>query len=394
MYNVLLIRFGEISLKGNNRSYFVNHLIRNIKWALKETAKIKINRTYGRIYLSTDNNSMERVIDRLKMIPGIVSMSPTAVIPVDYEDLKNTSLEVIRDAIQHYPTTFKVETKRPNKNFPMISPEISREIGAHILSSIDNSDGSVLTVDVHQPDHTLHIEVRKDNIYVYTRVIPGPGGFPVGSSGKGLLLLSGGIDSPVAGYLGMKRGVKLEALYFHSFPYTGDRAKEKVIDLARILSNYGGSIRLHVGHFTDIQMDIQKKCPRKYNITIMRRMMFRMAERIAHENNIPILITGESIGQVASQTLESMHVINAVTNLPIARPLVTMDKTEIMEIARKIGTYETSILPYEDCCTVFVPKHPVTRPKLNETEEAEKDMDIEGLIEAALEKTETILIDN
>ncbi|MDI3548634.1 MAG: tRNA uracil 4-sulfurtransferase [Halanaerobiales bacterium] len=392
MYKVILIRFGEIGLKGKNRSTFVNQLISNIKWALKGLANYKLERTYGRIYLYPKDN-LEAILDRLKMIPGIVSLSPTAIAPLDYRKLEKTALEVFQDAVEEYPATFKVETRRANKNFPMKSLEISREIGAHILRNINQGKENRLTVDVHNPDFILNIEVRKDNIYVYTRVIPGPGGLPVGSSGKGLLLLSGGIDSPVAGWLGMKRGMKIEAIYFHSFPYTSDRAKEKVIDLAKVLSRYGGKIKLYISYFTEIQKEIMKHCPRKYNITIMRRMMFRLATEIARQNNDLVLVTGESVGQVASQTLESMQVINAVTNLPVLRPLITMDKTEIMDIAREIGTYETSILPYEDCCTVFVPKHPVTKPRLETAIEAEKDLAIEELMEESIEKTEIMLIE-
>lgn len=392
MYKVILIRFGEIGLKGKNRSTFVNQLISNIKWALKGLANYKLERTYGRIYLYPKDN-LEAILDRLRMIPGIVSLSPTAIAPLDYRKLEKTALEVFRDAVEEYPATFKVETRRANKNFPMKSLEISREIGAHILRNINQGKENRLTVDVHNPDFILNIEVRKDNIYVYTRVVPGPGGLPVGSSGKGLLLLSGGIDSPVAGWLGMKRGMKIEAIYFHSFPYTSDRAKEKVIDLAKVLSRYGGKIKLYISYFTEIQKEIMKHCPRKYNITIMRRMMFRLATEIARRNNDLVLVTGESVGQVASQTLESMQVINAVTNLPVLRPLITMDKTEIMDIAREIGTYETSILPYEDCCTVFVPKHPVTKPRLETAIEAEKDLAIEELMEESIGKTEIMLIE-
>lgn len=392
MYKVILVRFGEIGLKGKNRSTFVNQLISNIKWALKGLANYKLERTYGRIYLYPKDN-LEAILDRLRMIPGIVSLSPTAIAPLDYRKLEKTALEVFQDAVEEYPATFKVETRRANKNFPMKSLEISREIGAHILRNINQGKENRLTVDVHNPDFILNIEVRKDNIYVYTRVIPGPGGLPVGSSGKGLLLLSGGIDSPVAGWLGMKRGMKIDAIYFHSFPYTSDRAKEKVIDLAKVLSRYGGKIKLYISYFTEIQKEIMKHCPRKYNITIMRRMMFRLATEIARRNNDLVLVTGESVGQVASQTLESMQVINAVTNLPVLRPLITMDKTEIMDIAREIGTYETSILPYEDCCTVFVPKHPVTKPRLETAIEAEKDLAIEELIKESIEKTEIMLIE-
>ncbi|MFW6389551.1 MAG: tRNA uracil 4-sulfurtransferase ThiI [Halanaerobiales bacterium] len=390
MYNKILIRFGEISLKGNNRSFFVNKLISNIKKTLAGITEFHIKNTYGRIYVEADNN-IEQIIEKLKFVPGIVSLSPTAVAPLNFEDLKKTSLKVFQDAVNKYPTTFKVETRRPNKDFPLQSPEISRKIGSHIFTSIntDNKENK-LSVDVHDPEYTLNIEVRKNNIYVYTKIISGPGGLPIGTSGKGLLLLSGGIDSPVAGWMSMKRGMDVEALYFHSFPYTSDRAKEKVLDLGKTLSHYSGNVKLYISHFTDIQQKIKENCPAKYNITIMRRMMFRLAEKIARKYNNLALITGESIGQVASQTLESMNVINAVTNMPIIRPLIALDKTEIIATARKIGTYETSIQPYEDCCTIFVPEHPVTKPGMKDTLEAEKNLKVDSLLAEAMKKIEII----
>ncbi len=394
MYQVLLIRFGEIGLKGNNRSFFVNRLMTNIKKALRNIGNFQIEKTYGRIYIFPEDNT-ENIIEKLKMVPGIVSISPARISSLDFQEIQETALEVFKDAVSQYPTSFKVETHRANKKYPLKSPEINRELGGYILQNINiNDDEDRLSVDVHNPEHLVKIEIRKDNVYIFTRVIPGPGGLPVGSSGKGLLLLSGGIDSPVAGWLGLKRGMAIEALYFHSPPYTGDRAKEKVIDLAKILSTYGHRLKLYICHFTDIQLAIQQNCPREYTVTIMRRMMFRLASEIARKNNDLVLVTGESIGQVASQTLESMHVINAVTNLPVLRPLITMDKTEIMEIARQIGTYETSILPYEDCCTIFVPRHPVTRPVIKEAQIAEEKIDMENLIRESLEKTEIINIIN
>lgn len=391
MYKALLVRFGEISLKGKNRSFFVNKLVENIENALRETGNFQIEKSYGRIYLYIEDNP-EVYIEKLKLIPGIVSISPVAITELDLEKIKELALEIFAYSVKEYPTSFKVETSRPNKDFPLTSPEISREVGAHLLMNINAGKPGRLTVDVHEPDHLLSLEIRKDKALVYTESIPGIGGLPVGTSGKGLLLLSGGIDSPVAGWLSLKRGMTLDAIYFHSFPYTSDRAKEKVLDLARILSKYGGKINLFINHFTDIQMEIRKKCPPKYTITIMRRMMFRIATELARKNKNLVLVTGESIGQVASQTLESMHVINEVTNLPILRPLISMDKTEIIQIARMIGTYETSILPYEDCCTIFVPKHPVTRPTLKDTLEAEKDLEIEKLIAESMEKSETVII--
>src|SRR5690554_4907127 len=394
MNKILMVRFGEIGIKGGNRSFFVNQLIANIKTAVKKCGNYQIKNTYGRIYLYPDGN-IEDIIKKLKMIPGIVSISPATISSLDFDELQKTALQVFKEGVSSYPCTFKVETRRANKEYFLESPEISSKLGAYILKNINkgiSGEKNELTVDVHNPEHLLQVEVRKDKIYVFNKVIPGPGGLPVGSASKGLLLLSGGIDSPVAGWLSMKRGIVLEGLYFHSHPYTGDRTKEKVVELAKILSAYGRQLKLHICHFTDIQLAIQQHCPRKYNITIMRRMMFRLAERIARKNGDQALITGESVGQVASQTLESMHVINEVTNLPVLRPLISMDKTEIMRIAREIGTYETSILPYEDCCTIFVPEHPVTKPKLEETLEAEKVLETEELIKDALDKSETMTI--
>ncbi|MFW6266286.1 MAG: tRNA uracil 4-sulfurtransferase ThiI [Halanaerobiales bacterium] len=390
MYDVILIRFGEIALKGKNRPYFLNKLKNNIKDICGKLGNHKVRKTHGRLFIYPKGDT-EKLIKRLKMIPGIVSLSPGISLPLSFEKLKEKSLSFFQQEVKDYPTTFKVETKRANKDFPKNSMEINKEIGAHLLQNI-SGENNILSVDVHQPEHKLQIEVRKNHIYLFTRVIRGPGGLPVQSSGKGLLLLSGGIDSPVAGWQAMKRGVKLEALYFHSFPFTGDRAKEKVIDLARILSKYGGEIKLHIGYFTDIQKAIKEKVPTRFNVTIMRRMMYRMAEKIARKRNLQVLITGESIGQVASQTLENLTVINRVVDMPVIRPLVGYDKQEIIKEARKIKTYDISIQPYEDCCTVFVPDHPVTRPDTKETRNAEKNLEIKSLISSALTKSETVNI--
>ncbi len=391
MYNEILIRYGEIALKGKNRSYFVNKLIDNIRAATRKLGKFKINKTYGRIYISPEGNAGE-LIKRLKMIPGIVSVSPAITASLAYDEIKETCLELFCQEVKKYPSTFRVKTRRANKSFPGTSPEISRDIGAYILSSINEKE-NILTVDLEEPDNTLYLEIRNDRAFIYTRIIPGPGGLPVGTSEKGLLLLSGGIDSPVAGWSVMRRGMELEAVYFHSFPYTGERAREKVIDLTRILSSYTGPIKLHVAYFTGIQQAIQEKCNPRYYITIMRRMMIRIACRIAEMNNDLVLVTGENLGQVASQTLESISVINKVADIPVLRPLITRDKNEIIDTAREIGTYETSILPYQDCCTIMVPDNPVTKPGLEETIRAEAGLNIEPLIKEAIEKTETLVIE-
>ena len=392
MYDILLIRFGEIALKGKNRSNFLHQLYTNVKKAIEPLGNHQVKKTHGRIYVYPEGNS-EKLLDKLKMIPGIVSISPGIKLDLDYQELKEKSLSFFKKEVTNYPTTFKVETRRVNKRFPKNSMEISSEIGSYLLENINDKDqDDKITVDVHEPENRLKIEVRYDNIYIYTRVVDGPGGLPVSSSGKGLLLLSGGIDSPVAGWEAMSRGISLEAIYFHSFPFTGDRAKEKVIDLTKVLSQYGPAINLHIGYFTNIQKAIQEKCPEKYNITIMRRMMYKMAARLAKRREIKALITGESVGQVASQTLESMYVINDVTSVPVLRPLISTDKTKITETAKKIGSYEISIRPYEDCCTAFVPDNPVTKPKLKDTLKAEENLKIDKLITEALEKSEMIKI--
>ena len=389
MYDLILIRYGEIALKGKNRSFFVNKLISNIKKSCSFT-DLKIKRTYGRLFIYPQDKTGENIkniAEKLKGVPGIVSFSPCITCQLDYEKLKNRALEFFKKEVENFSTTFKVETNRANKSFVKNSMEINREIGALILENIDD-----ISVDIHNPEVTLNFDVRDKAIYIYTKTISGPGGLPVGCSGKGLLLLSGGIDSPVAGWLGMKRGIEVEGLHFHSFPYTSDRAKEKVIDLAKILSKTGNKFKLYIVHFTEIQRAIKKHCQPKYIITIMRRMMFRIATAIARKNNNLVLLTGESIGQVSSQTLENMQTISAVTDLPVLRPVITMDKQEIITIAKDIGTYETSILPHEDCCTIFVPDHPVTRPTIAEAIKNENNLNIEELIKEALEKTETLHI--
>ncbi len=388
MYNIILVRFGEIALKGKNRYIFENKLISNMKSVLNKCGNYRIEKTRSRIYIYPENN-IQKIIDSLKMVPGIVALSPALKTELDFEIIKEKALKLFKEKINKYPTTFRVSTNRANKSFPGTSIEISRKIGAHILTHI-NKDKQKLSVDLENFEHELNIEIRKNNAYIYTTNIPGPGGLPVGTSEKGLLLLSGGIDSPVAGWSAMRRGIELEAVYFHSFPYTGDRAKEKVIDLCKTLSNYGNNIKLYIAYFTSVQQAIQEKCRSKYYITIMRRMMFRIATELAKRNNDLVLITGENLGQVASQTLESLSVINAVTDLPVLRPLITRDKNEIIATARYINTYETSIQPYEDCCTIMVPDNPVTKPRLKNTMAEEKKLNIEELVNSAIEKTKIL----
>jgi thiamine biosynthesis protein ThiI len=389
MYSTLLARLaGEIAIKGKNRSHFEKMLIENMRGVVKELG-VKVVREGGRIEVRLNGADLDETVGRLKKVFGISSLSPVAEVELDMEKIKETALAVVRDALEtrNTPITFKVEARRANKLFPLGSPEIVQEVGRHVLGNIPGA----LKVDVHNPELKLIVEVRDTKAYLTCDVIPGPGGLPVGTSGRVLLLLSGGIDSPVAGYLAMRRGAMVEAIHFHSFPFTSERAQEKVNDLAKILSQHGGRIRLHNVHFTEIQRQIRMHCPEEYSITIMRRFMMRIADRLAYKRKCLALVTGESLGQVASQTLESMYTINNVTNMPILRPLVSMDKVDIMRIANDIGTYETSILPYEDCCTVFLPKNPKTKPKLYEAIKAEEKLDIDALVEEALEKTESLI---
>jgi thiamine biosynthesis protein ThiI len=380
VYHLLLVRYGEISLKGRNRKMFEDILLGNIKTALQGILVHDIHKTFGRLYIETDH--WQQAAERLQRVFGIVSLSPVLKAELHTEAIKAAAVKVMADASAK---TFKVETRRPNKAFPLTSPELSRTLGAHVLQSLPG-----LSVDVHKPDVILNVEVRQEGAFLYSRTIPGLGGLPVGASGKGFLLLSGGIDSPVAGFLALKRGVAVEGLHFHSYPFTTERSKEKVIELGRILGQYTGrgQFPLWICHFTEIQKAIQGVPFPSLRITIMRRFMLRIAAQLAQSHKAYALITGESLGQVASQTMESIFTINAVTNMPVYRPLIGLDKEEIVEIARRIGTYETSILPYEDCCTVFVPRNPATRPTVDQALEAESYLDVEGLVAEAIAKTE------
>ncbi|TRY27186.1 tRNA 4-thiouridine(8) synthase ThiI [Brevibacillus sp. LEMMJ03] len=380
-YDVILIRYGELALKGRNRDLFEEALVQSVKSVLRPFANIKVRRNYGRMYVELHGEDAHAVVERLRRVFGISSISPTVQVEPDEQTIKAKALELIRH-MQPQPKTFRVETRRADKRFPKQSMEVSRMVGTHILRSIPE-----IKVDVHQPEAVVNIEIRAEGTYISCETIPGPGGLPVGSGGKVLLLLSGGIDSPVAGWMMMKRGVTLEAIHFHSYPFTSERALQKVRDLAHKLAHWGGTVRLHVVPFTEIQTAIREKCPEDYLITIMRRFMMRIAERVAARTGALALATGESLGQVASQTLESMNTINKVVSIPILRPLIGMDKTEITDIARRIDTYELSILPYEDCCTIFTPKNPVTRPKPHVAERFEEKLDVEALVEDAVNRT-------
>lgn len=382
MYTAVLVRYGEISLKGKNRGDFEKCLLNNIREALSDLPSWELEHTFGRIFVKFSGDAKE-VIDRLKRVFGIVSLSPVIEASLNIEALREKALYLLKNTPGQ---TFKVETKRSNKRFPHQSPEVNRLVGGYLLASTGQP------VDVHNPDRVIHIEIREEAAYLYSQVIPGPGGLPVGITGRGVLLISGGLDSPVAGWLGLKRGLKISGLHFYSFPFTSERSKEKVIDLCRVLARYGGSLRLLIAPFTAIQKAIRTNCPEELYITIMRRMMFRIAEKVAEREGALALLTGESLGQVASQTLESIAVINKVVDLPVLRPLISWDKTEIMHLARKIGTYDISIQPYEDCCTLFVPRHPATKPRLDKVEKAEEKLNVEGLIKDCLDNLEVMEI--
>lgn len=392
MKKIILVRYGEIILKGLNRPVFEEKLMNNIKKSLQGFGRVAVVRSQARIFIEPalqDEFDFVKAADRLKKIFGIVSISPALKIETDFEEIKKHSLALARNLFERNATaqpTFKVETKRGNKSFPMESPEISARLGEHILDNIPE-----LKVNVNAPTFIIYVEVR-ESTYIYSERIASYGGLPLGTNGKALLLLSGGIDSPVAGWMMAKRGVEIEAIHFYSYPYTSERAKDKVVDLARILARYCYRINLHIVPFTQIQLEINEKCPQDQMTIIMRRAMMVISEKIAEKINAQALITGESMGQVASQTIQGLAVTNASVSMPVFRPLIGMDKNEVIEISRKIETFETSILPYEDCCTVFVAKHPKTRPKLSDIKKHEASLQLDELISKAIEETEVISV--
>lgn len=387
MKEIILVKYGEIILKGLNRSKFENMLLRNIRCAVASIDGIRVWVKQAVIYVDVpEQEKLDDVIERLTKIFGIVSVTRAGVIEKDLEIIKKSAYEYCRDALGE-GVTFKVEAKRSDKRFPYNSIEIGQHVGGYLH---DHCVGSI--VDVHHPDITVRVEVREENAYVYCQEkrISGQGGMPIGSGGKATLLLSGGIDSPVAGHMIAKRGVEINAVNFFSFPYTSERAKEKVIELASVLAQYTSKINLYVVPFTEIQLQIRSNCREDQMTLLMRRFMMRIAERIARETGTRALITGESVGQVASQTLSALHVTNSVVDMPVLRPLIGMDKAEIIERANQIGTFETSILPYEDCCTVFTPKHPETNPRLEMIEKSESHLNVDELIEEAMKGVEMI----
>ena len=389
MKEIVLAKYGEIILKGGNRPRFENILINNINNALKQVAKAHVRVMQATVYVNVeDQEKIDLVIERMSKIFGIVSITRAAVCEKDIDKIKLCAKEYLKDELQD-GVKFKVEAKRSDKAFPFKSPEICMEVGGYLDDEFPN-----ISVDVHNPDRTVKVEVREFGAYIYCmeNKIKGQGGMPIGTGSKATLLLSGGIDSPVAGHMIAKRGVEIDAVNFFSFPYTSERAKEKVISLARIIAQYTSKINLYIVPFTEIQLQIRECCPEEHMTLIMRRFMMRIAERIAEKNKSLALITGESVGQVASQTLASLDVTNAVVDMPILQPLIGMDKLEIMDRAREIGTFETSILPYEDCCTVFTPKHPTVNPRRANIEKTEMALNVSELIESALQGVEKIEI--
>lgn len=391
MFKAFLIKYGEIGIKGKNRHLFEDALVRQIKYALKPVeGEFQISKEQGRIYIEALTEfDYDETVESLQRVFGIVGICP--VVLTEEEGFDKLAADVVSYVDKRYPDkhkTFKVNTRRARKSYPMPSMEVNAALGEKILDAF-----SEMKVDVHNPDILVNVEIR-GKIIIYSEVIPGPGGMPVGTNGKGMLLLSGGIDSPVAGYMIAKRGVKIDAVYFHAPPYTSERAKQKVVDLARIVARYTGPIYLKVVNFTDIQMYIYEKCPHDELTIIMRRYMMRIAEHFARETESLGLITGESIGQVASQTMQSLASTDEVCTMPVYRPLIGFDKQEIVELSKKIGTFETSILPYEDCCTIFVAKHPVTKPSLKVIRRSETHLkeQIDEMVKTAIETTETIIV--
>ena len=392
MFKTLLIKYGEIAIKGKNRHLFEDALVRQIVHALKNVeGEFNVYKTQGRIYVDClTAYDFEETVDALKCVFGIVGICPVMKVEErGLEALGDDVIEFLENVYDIDSQTFKVVTRRARKSYPIESMEVNCELGGRILEAFPG-----MRVDVHEPEITLHVEIR-EKIYIYSKIIPGPGGMPVGTNGKAMLLLSGGIDSPVAGYMICKRGVKLDATYFHAPPYTSERAKQKVVDLAKQVAKYSGPIDLHIVNFTDIQLYIYDKCPHDELTIIMRRYMMKIAEHFAKEEGDHALITGESIGQVASQTMQSLAATNEVCTMPVFRPLIGFDRQEIVDVAEKIDTYETSILPYEDCCTIFVAKHPVTKPNLNAIKRSEQKLSekIDELIQTAIDTTEKIRIE-
>ena len=383
MDKVISVSLGEIALKGLNRKYFEDQLISKMRKAIGEIEYNKIYKEQGKIYIETPEDNFDLIINRLKKVFGLVYISPCYRVEKDMDKIELASIEIVKEKLSETDIkTFKVVTNRADKSFPIKSPEVSRHIGGVILKNFKD-----LNVDVHNPDFYLYIDIRK-NAYIYIDRIEGYGGMPVGTNGRGLLLLSGGIDSPVAGFMMAKRGMDISGVHFHSYPFTSERAEDKVKNLAKKLSLYTGDMKLYSVNILNIQKELNKKCPEKEMTILSRRFMMRIAEKIALSNGMDALITGESLGQVASQTIKGISVVNSSVNISILRPLIALDKRDIIDIAKDIDTYEISIQPYDDCCTLFSPKHPVTNPKLQNIEYSETNVDVDGLIKDVINNME------
>lgn len=387
--NIFIVRCGEVALKGMNKPYFERMLVDRIRSNVRGLGNVEVKRQEGLIFVRADKDvNKDQLIRQISKVFGVASISPAVEAPSNLDAIGEEAVKYMMDLIETKGIkTFKVEAKRADKNFPVKSPDIGRIIGAKVLIGC-----KVLSVDVHNPDVLLYVDVRHDRSYIYQDKIAGFGGLPLGTNGKGMVLLSGGIDSPVAAWMMAKRGMMIEAVHFHSYPYTSQRAQEKVEDLARIVASYCGNFKMHVINLLPIQEQIVQNCPEEETTILVRRFMMRIAEKIAENNGAMMLITGENLGQVASQTAEALVVTDNVVKMPVMRPLIAMDKVDIMDKAEEIGTFETSIQPYEDCCTVFLPKHPTTKPKLSRIEESESKLDVDGLVEAAVASEEIVQI--
>lgn len=397
MYNSIIVKYGEIGVKGKNRYIFENKLIKNIKNMLKPIDKFNVYKEYGRVYVDLGDYEYDEICEEVKKVFGVVGVCPAVKVlrnneedvEAAYTQLKETALVVLEEKIANGAKSFKVESRRGDKSFRLTSQDMSIDIGGYLLSNV----GDRIKVDINKPEAKIKCELRESNVVVYTDTVPGYGGLPIGTNGKAMSLLSGGIDSPVATWMVAKRGMEVEAIHFHTYPFTSEKSQEKVKDLARILAKYVGKVRLHKINLLEIQKAVGLNCRDEEMTIISRRFMMRIAERVGVQRNCDALITGESIGQVASQTIQGLTCTNASVSLPVFRPLIAMDKTEIIDIAKKIDTFETSIIPEEDCCSVFAPKKPVTKPRLEKIEDSEKALDVDKLIEDAIANMEVEVIE-
>lgn len=387
--NTFIVRFGEVALKGHNKSYFERALVDRIRKLLRKFDDVDVRRREGLVFVTAPSDIPEdSIIKEISKVFGVASISPAMEVYSNLDDICQGAIDYMMKLIEEKGVkTFKVEAKRADKNFPVKSPELARMVGGAVLKGC-----RVLKVDVHNPDVYLYVHVKNENTYIYQQKIKGFGGLPLGTNGKGMVLLSGGIDSPVAAFLMAKRGMMIEAVHFHSYPYTSERARQKVEDLASRLAIYCSSFRMHVVNLLPIQEEIVKNCPEEETTILVRRFMMKIAEKLAEKKGCNMLITGESLGQVASQTAQSLVCTDNAVGIPVMRPLIAMDKVDIIDIAREIDTYDISIQPYEDCCTVFLPKHPVTKPKLERILQSESLLDVEALVDAAVESVETVTV--